>query len=1719
MNTPESNHTSRTIDDSAIEKNESLSEKEQYALLLDRYLGVEAQLAKELEYGRLVRGKVNRLKSEIAERRSARNKAEELLRKQKIRIESLEKKAINLQNQVESVRGTLSFRLGFALIHGFKSWSGFLKLPGTLIEIRRDSRARRQDAKQEISAVSKAAIGTGDSEDQLSEFQSQTTPARARQVDAKRIEPRPNSLQDNPSIQTSASDRQELLGASTAVGDNFMRPDQKVVFFDDSKMAENTAVQSQRPSDLASLVSNLKELRIACIMDEFTYHSFKSECNLFQLKPESWKAQILESKPDILFLESAWKGADEAWAKKVSDASSEVFELIDYCKNSEIPVVFWNKEDPFHFGRFLPIAKRVNIVFTTDVDCIEKYKYEVGHDNVYLLPFAAQPTSHNPIEHFERKDAFSFAGSFYLRYPERQRDFDNIYDVGQELKSVDIYDRNFDNPHPHLKFPEKYDASIVGCLPVEEIDKAYKGYKFGINMNTIKYSQTMFARRVFELMASNTIVVSNFSRGLRTLFGDLVVSSDAKSELFQRLKELCEDDVYYRKFRLAGLRKVLGEHTYSHRLAFVISKITDQKLSLPQPNIAMVGFADDTNSLDILVSNYGRQTYASKKLYIVVSKGVSYSGVDDSIVILSDPKLLVPAIKNGLTEYVAPLSENDYYGPNYLTDLTLAKSYGQFAVVGKAAHYICAREGAISLAKDGAQYKSADSLCARSSLFNVAAFEAMNLQSKADINNGTIKGSFFSIDEFNYCMGMESLDPSRISTIVDDIDIDNTGLDLENTVYRIVDTIAPSSRAASVDSAEKLPGISAKELHSYLPKKIANTLKFSLIDSKLAVKSTLAADQHKYIYLTKLFTRAELNFEANNRFQLLCDGDVVGDARTIYVFLDDKGEKIEHAMNKVGAAYSITIPKNCKAIKLGFRFQGPGESRFERLILGDLREKPSVLLSNSKNLVLTKQYPDYSDLYKYGFLHSRIKEYKKQNLDFEVFRVSEHVNIEYREFEGIDILSSDYQFLDNLLRQGTVTKIIVHFIDHKIWNVLKKYAGKINIFIWVHGADIQPWYRRAVRFDNAGALQKAKLASDVSQEMWLDIFGHLGDKLHLVFVSEYLVNEVQNDFGCQFEKSDYTVIHNYVDNAFFAYSEKKPEARAKILSVRPYASAIYGNDLSVEAVQMLSHEPFFNELTFKFVGDGPLFDSTLAPIRDFANVSVHKGFITQSDIASLHKDYGLFLVPSRMDTQGVSRDEAMSSGLVPITTRIAAIPEFVDESCAVLAPPENAKTLADGIKRLFLEPDLFLNMSKLASEKVRAISGFDKTIKREIELIESGSTASFDEDNTISKTYRVAIYGDVNLNLTDGSAIWAVSLAETLAGIENVYVTLFLKSRIKNIHIISPLLNLSSKVRLVEPKLPENKVLTPREALEAIEREDSYNGYDSVILRGMDLCNTSTEFAFLKNKLWTYITDLPQQREQFSKPQFEVMDRIFNYSHRVLCQTKQFKMYVEELFPQSIGKTAILSPMIPNREGSVISGAKSKSDGAAEPLRLVYAGKFAPMWGIRELFDVFSALRTQGKNVELQIFGDKIHNPQDDASFKPEVINHLTNDVGVVWHKAVSRDTLLSALPAMHIGWAYRHQELEANTRELSTKILEYASMGVPVILSRNEINEQVFGKEYPLFVESLDEAIHLISYYSEDKKRLERIASQVLSVSETFTFEAVRRNLLDQKLISAVFE
>ncbi len=1060
----------------------------------------------------------------------------------------------------------------------------------------------------------------------------------------------------------------------------------------------------------------LQKLKVACVMDEFSYTNFQAECHFFQLSPQAWQSELAEFKPDFLFIESAWRGKDDQWSSKIGHTSTELLGIVAWCNEQGIPTVFWNKEDPVHFETFLNTAKLFDHVFTTDIDCIQRYKAALNHDRVGLLLFACQPNISNPLETYTRKDAFCFAGAYYVRYPERTQDLENFISALSGFKPLDIYDRNFGKNDPNYQFPKAYQPFIMGSLPFSEIDKAYKGYHYAINLNSIKQSQTMFARRVFELLASNTITVSNYSRGVRLLFGDLVVSTDSGTEVVRRLERLATDDTQFRQFKLAGLRKVMSEHTSQDRLAQVAAAALGRSFQGLLPAVVVTTYAKNQTHFNALLASYQRQNHEHKRMVVLVPAGFKPElNGDDRVEVLSAKDMESTSLLS-LTkgqELVAGMVPDDYYGPNYLLDLVLATRYSKAAVIGKFTHHVWSETNGLSLAYPGCQYIQVRKLQARHALVRPVLLPDIDLREWV-ISLYTryleVEGSL-SIDEFNYCkngvgVGFDETHCSRVN----DLPQLFAGLSMTH-LLRKAQQILPDPL-----SIGSLPAVSGQHLADmFANSKTSDLLAFTVSKDGLSVISQLADGQHEYVYASHDVTPSDLGSNPTLSFHVQATPGL--NLQWVMHFLDAKKQRISHAIKTVNRNHKADLPEGTQWLRMGVRVLGQGNAHVQSLLLAHPNLEPEQVLGKAKHLLVTNHYPSYDDLYRNGFVHTRVSAYQKHGLQVDVFRLRQGQGLSFHEFEGVDAITGSAAALQKLLAQRQYQSVLVHFLSKDMWDVLKHHVAHTKVVVWVHGAEIQPWHRRDFNNNTEEQRNLAKAKSEVRMRFWRELLKSIPDKLELVFVSNYFAEEVMEDLGFRLPKSKYHIIHNPIDTELFNYIPKPPEQRKKILSIRPYASKKYANDLSVKAILELSKEPFFKELEFRMVGDGVLFEETLKPLEKFKNVLIEKKFLTQQEIATLHKGYGIFLTPTRMDAQGVSRDEAMASGLVPITNKVAAIPEFVDEMSGGVVPHEDSVAMGEFIERMYNNAADFKKMSEAASQRVKKQTSLIKIINDEIKLI------------------------------------------------------------------------------------------------------------------------------------------------------------------------------------------------------------------------------------------------------------------------------------------------------------------------------------------------------------------------------------------------------------------
>ncbi len=360
----------------------------------------------------------------------------------------------------------------------------------------------------------------------------------------------------------------------------------------------------------------LKNIKIAVILDEFSYNSFKYEFNAITFEPSNWLEIFEKENPNLFLCESAWSGGP--WQGKINfDAKNKtenrviLFDILKYCNEHEIPTIFWNKEDPINFDSFFDTAIRFDHIFTSAEECVQRYEKEVNHNSVHCLMFGAQPKLFNPIDTNERSEDIVFAGSWYGRHTQRSIEmmeiFDNILDSGFKLK---IYDRfhEFSKEHPSYRFPDKYGEFINLPVPHDQIEKVYKESKYALNINTVTKSKTMFARRAFELMLCNTLVLSNYSEGMHNLFGDNVVFISKDKIDLSNSKEK----------RINNLYNVLKNHTYSNRFRQILNLINYNYL--PDDDTITIYYIVNTQSeIDDVLEHYESIIYYSKKLVILLS--------------------------------------------------------------------------------------------------------------------------------------------------------------------------------------------------------------------------------------------------------------------------------------------------------------------------------------------------------------------------------------------------------------------------------------------------------------------------------------------------------------------------------------------------------------------------------------------------------------------------------------------------------------------------------------------------------------------------------------------------------------------------------------------------------------------------------------------------------------------------------------------------------------------------------------------------------------------------------------------------------------------------------------------------------------------------------------------------------------------------------------------
>lgn len=372
-------------------------------------------------------------------------------------------------------------------------------------------------------------------------------------------------------------------------------------------------------------------------------------------------------------------------------------------------------------------------------------------------------------------------------------------------------------------------------------------------------------------------------------------------------------------------------------------------------------------------------------------------------------------------------------------------------------------------------------------------------------------------------------------------------------------------------------------------------------------------------------------------------------------------------------------------------------------------------------VIVCNSFPGADQAYGGEFIRTRYKAYLQSGLKGDIIHLSRSATLSHIEdFQDTDgkILRIPDAHTDKIaqkLAKGTCM-ILAHSPSPALQQALQKsISSHERLAYWFHGFEVRDQRRLYFNYTTQEMATMQERLREIHQWRIETNKISLADaEIKKFFVSSYLKNIAECDMGTQTRNAH--IVPNFINSNDFPYLEKTEESIRRFLLIRSFDRRNYANDIAIEAIKIASQWEGFEKLHFTIRGFGAEFSPLTSGIKHLSNVDIQEQYSTPEQMAELHKDHGVFLCPSRFDTQGVTMCEAMSSGLVCITNEVAGIPEFMDESCGVLVPGNNPKAFAEAIWRVQQNPVEMLARSKAAQERVRQQCGAEQTVDKEIAI-------------------------------------------------------------------------------------------------------------------------------------------------------------------------------------------------------------------------------------------------------------------------------------------------------------------------------------------------------------------------------------------------------------------
>ena len=246
------------------------------------------------------------------------------------------------------------------------------------------------------------------------------------------------------------------------------------------------------------------------------------------------------------------------------------------------------------------------------------------------------------------------------------------------------------------------------------------------------------------------------------------------------------------------------------------------------------------------------------------------------------------------------------------------------------------------------------------------------------------------------------------------------------------------------------------------------------------------------------------------------------------------------------------------------------------------------------------------------------------------------------------------------------------------------------------------------------------------------------------------------------------------------------------------------------------------------------------------------------------------------------------------------------------------------------------------------------------------------------------------------------------------------------------------------------------------------------------------------------------------KPEFatisdnDVYEKLRAANTPVVVQSPYLRAYLEVYLQFLSGNIYEVPPVV---DRSLFAACEKPAPSADQTI-ISYSGKIDAEYGLELLLDLIDTRATSNPKLSFEICQGKLTRARD----MPELFRRYQQTTqnahdGLVVRENLPQSGVAEMIATAHYGYCLRTGEYDFTT-EVSTKLVEYCSVGTPPIANRTRVNMDLLGEDYPLLLDTNDLSVErvtdLISTISGAD--YEELRARCLKIADRFSFTTAQK-------------